>query len=155
MAIEIERKFLLCNDLWRQAVDSKELIMQGYLSLTPEHTVRVRQTGEQAWLTVKGKNCGATRSEYEYAIPILDAQQMLEQLCEQPIIEKWRHRVLHAGHLWEIDEFSGINSGLIIAEIELDHENEQFANPDWLVKEVTSDPRYFNSALVAHPYTLW
>ncbi len=155
MAIEIEHKFLLTSNLWRNEVATKTLIMQGYLSRIAERTVRVRIAGEQAWLTIKGKNSGATRLEYEYAISLSDAKQMLEQLCEQPIIEKWRHCLLHCGHLWEIDEFRGENSGLIVAEIELKNENEPFAHPDWLGREVTSDPRYFNSSLIAHPYTQW
>lgn len=155
MAIEIERKFLLANDKWRQYVLNRSQYIQGYLSTAAQRTVRVRIADNQAFLTIKGKNIGAVRSEFEYPIPLADAEQMLAQLCERPPLEKWRYQLMHQDHLWEIDEFCGINRGLIVAEIELKHEDEQFAHPDWLGQEVTDDPRYFNANLLSHPFSLW
>jgi|LGOV01.1.fsa_nt_gb adenylate cyclase len=155
MAVEIERKFLLADDQWREQVLSKSKFSQGYLSLTPERTVRVRVADGRGWLTVKGKSLGASRAEFEYEIPSTEAQQMLDQLCEQPIIEKWRYRVEFKGHLWEIDEFSGDNAGLIVAEVELTSEDEEFFRPHWLGHEVTNDHRYFNSNLIKHPFKEW
>ncbi|MDY0191199.1 MAG: CYTH domain-containing protein [Desulfuromonas sp.] len=152
MAIEIERKFLLANDNWRHHALNRSYYKQGYLSTVAQRTVRVRIADKSAWLTVKGKNSGAVRSEFEYTIPRTDAEQMLAQLCEQPLIEKWRHQIHHHGHLWEIDEFCGVNTGLIVAEIELKHQDEQFDRPDWLGAEVTDDPRYFNANLLALPF---
>jgi len=155
MAVEIERKFLLADDQWRQQARSKSKFCQGYLSCTPERTVRVRVADDCGWLTVKGKNYGASRAEYEYEIPVNDAQQMLAQLCEQPIIEKWRYRVEFKGHVWEIDEFLGDNNGLLVAEVELTREDEEFLRPTWLGNEVTDDQRYFNSNLIKHPFKEW
>ncbi len=155
MAIEIERKFLLANDHWRQQILNRSQYIQGYLSTVAERTVRVRIANKLGWLTIKGKNYGVVRSEFEYPIPLADAEQMLAQLCEQPPIEKWRHQLMHQDHLWEIDEFCGVNSGLIVAEIELKHQDEQFAHPDWLGCEVTDDPRYFNANLLTHPFSVW
>lgn len=155
MAIEIERKFLLADDRWRQQVLSKVKFCQGYLSRSPERTVRVRVADDRGWLTVKGKNCGASRAEFEYEIPVADAQQLLDQLCEQPIIEKWRYRVEFKGHLWEIDEFVGDNDGLVVAEVELTSEDEEFSRPQWLGVEVTDEHCYFNSNLIKHPYKEW
>lgn len=155
MAIEIERKFLLANNNWRAQITARTRMVQGYLSSVPERTVRVRVSDSDAWLTIKGKNCGSSRSEYEYPIPVDDATEMLEQLCEKPLIDKWRYRVTDGDHQWEIDEFSGVNNGLIVAEIELQQVDEQFARPDWLGQEVTDDPRYFNSNLQSHPFCDW
>lgn len=155
MAVEIERKFLLANQQWRAQVQLRSKYIQGYLSRCPERTVRVRVVDDCGWLTIKGKSIGAVRSEYEYSIPSADALEMLAQLCEQPVIEKWRHRVTVNGHLWEIDEFLGKNSGLIVAEIELKQEDETFVRPGWLGAEVTDDSRYFNACLVSHPYQEW
>lgn len=155
MAVEIERKFLLANEQWRELVQSRSKYIQGYLSRCPERTVRVRVVDDRAWLTIKGKNIRSVRSEYEYPIPLTDALEMLAQLCEHPVIEKWRHCINIDTHLWEIDEFLGENSGLIVAEIELKQENEVFARPDWLGTEVTDDNRYFNSCLISHPYQEW
>lgn len=155
MALEIERKFLLANSTWRQHILNRSRYLQGYLSTQPQRTVRVRIADHHAWLTIKGENSGALRSEFEYSIPLADARQMLDQLCEQPLIEKWRHQIMHQDHLWEIDEFCGVNSGLIVAEIELKHPDEDFARPDWLGQEVTDDPRYFNANLLAHPFSRW
>lgn len=153
MGREIERKFLVTGVAWRQ--DEGILYRQGYLSTAPERTVRVRLVGERAYLTIKGRSAGATRAEYEYEIPVADADEMLTQLCERPLIEKRRHTVEHDGHVWEVDEFAGENAGLVVAEIELEHEEQTFARPTWVGVEVTDDPRYFNANLIHHPYRVW
>ncbi|PKN69848.1 MAG: adenylate cyclase [Deltaproteobacteria bacterium HGW-Deltaproteobacteria-12] len=152
MRIEIERKFLVQGDAWR--TDQGVRIRQGYLNRDKERTVRVRIAGSKAFLTVKGVNTGASRTEFEYEIPVVDAEQLL-LICEGPLIEKIRHTVADAGMLWEIDEFSGANEGLIVAEIELERENQYWKRPAWLGEEVTDDPRYFNSNLCNHPYCTW
>ncbi|MES2760351.1 MAG: CYTH domain-containing protein [Pseudomonadota bacterium] len=153
MGVEIERKFVLSGDGWR-ALGEPLLLRQGYLSSDPARVVRVRVEGERAFMTVKGKSVGATRGEWEYPIPLADANELLA-LCEQPIVEKYRRRIDFAGHTWEVDEFLGANQGLVVAEIELDSEDQQFDKPDWIGAEVTDDPRYFNSALVRHPFSHW
>lgn len=153
MAKEIERKFLVDGDEWR-SLGRGEVFRQGYLSTVKERTVRIRAVGEQAWITVKGLTVGATRSEFEYAIPLADAEQMLE-LCERPIIEKTRHVVEAGGLRWEIDEFAGDNRGLVVAEVELDDPDQSIELPDWIGAEVTDDPRYYNANLIAHPYSVW
>jgi adenylate cyclase len=153
MSLEIERKFLLLNDSWRQA--SKALpYTQGYLSRGGARTVRIRTAGDKAFLTIKGPVVGISRAEFEYAIPPEDARQML-QLCEPPLIEKTRHTIFASGHLWEIDEFHGANEGLLVAEVELDQADEEISLPCWIGKEVTGDPRYYNSNLGTHPYSAW
>jgi len=152
MALEIERKFLVTGTAWRAA--PQRYFCQGYLNRDKQRTVRVRVAGDEAWLTVKGPSSGAVRSEFEYAIPLDDAKQMLS-LCEQPLIEKNRYVVEHAGHTWEVDEFLGDNAGLVVAEIELASADESFVKPDWIGEEVTQDARYFNSNLAAHPYQRW
>lgn len=154
MGTEIERKFLVVDDAWR-GQGTATMFRQGYLSTVKERTVRVRAAGEDGWLTIKGITVGATRTEFEYPIPVDDATAMLDELCEQPIIEKVRHVVEFDGTTWEIDEFSGVNKGLIIAEVELGSDDEEFTAPDWLGEEVTDDARYFNANLIAHPYTEW
>jgi adenylate cyclase len=154
MGKEIERKFLLENDSWR-GQDSGKRYRQGYLSTVKERTVRVRTTGDKAFLTVKGITVGASRSEYEYEIPVADANEMLDRLCERPLIEKTRHRISHAGLVWEIDEFEGENRGLITAEVELKDEHQSVTLPAWIGQEVTGDPRYFNANLVAKPFITW
>lgn len=154
MAQEIERKFLLKHDGWRNASHSKTVFKQAYLNSTPERTVRVRIAGDEAFLTIKGKNQGIVRSEFEYAVPLADAEQLLA-LCETAPLEKYRYTVEHAGHVWEIDEFSGVNAGLLVAEIELNSEQESFAIPDWLGEEVSGDKRYYNSYLSIHPFSSW
>ncbi|SFV69382.1 hypothetical protein MNB_SV-10-164 [hydrothermal vent metagenome] len=154
MAKEIERKFL---------VDPKKLpplhhplrIRQGYLPGCQTGTVRVRISNEEAFLTLKGRTTGITRSEFEYPVPLSDAEQMLTELCSSHFIEKERYLVPHEGHLWEIDIFSGKNSGLIVAEIEFSEENEAFAKPEWVTTEVSSDPKYRNVNLLAYPYCDW
>ena len=154
MSTEIERKFLITGDAWR-SIGSSTVFRQGYLSTVKERTVRVRAAGDQGLITVKGITIGATRTEFEYPIPLADADAMLDELCEQPIIEKTRHVVEVDGTTWEIDEFSGVNEGLIVAEVELDSEDQAFTMPEWIGEEVTKDPRYFNANLIAHPYTEW
>jgi adenylate cyclase len=153
MGIEIERKFLVINDQWRDAASATHFA-QGYITRGTGRTVRVRIAGAEAFLTIKGPVSGISRSEYEYPIPLEDAQGMLS-LCEGPIIEKIRFKFSHEGHLWEIDEFLGENAGLIVAEVELSHPEEEVLLPDWIGKEVTGDPRYYNSNLTIHPFRAW
>ncbi|HZW20462.1 CYTH domain-containing protein [Noviherbaspirillum sp.] len=154
MGVEIERKFLVRGDGWR-ALGEGVLLRQGYLSSAPERTVRVRVEGGAAMLTIKGRSTGATRSEWEYPIPIPDAQALLDALCERPLIEKKRYRIPFDGMVWEVDEFLGENAGLVVAEIELSAEDQAFSKPDWVGEEVTHDPRYFNSSLIRNPYSRW
>jgi adenylate cyclase len=155
MALEIERKFLLRNEDWRAGVRERTLLRQGYLANTERASVRVRLAGEQGWLSVKAMTPGIARAEYEVAIDGADAAAMLEQLCEGPLIEKWRHLLVYENHEWEIDEFLGENAGLIVAEIELDSEHDEFARPAWLGAEVTADVRYYNFRLATEPYRHW
>ncbi len=154
MAKEIERKFLITGNAWR-ALAEGTAYRQGYLSTVKERTVRVRTIDDKGFLTIKGITVGATRAEYEYEIPAADANEMLDDLCEQPIIEKNRYKVPLDGFVWEIDDFGGVNDGLLVAEIELESEDQAFTKPDWIGEEVTGDPRYFNSNLIANPYTTW
>lgn len=155
MAIEIERKFRVIDDAWRGAVGSSTLLRQGYLANTTRASIRVRVAGETAVLSVKAMTPGRSREEFEAEIAVEDAREMLAHLCEGPPIEKWRHIVVHAGDRWEIDEFLGDNAGLVIAELELDSEDQDFARPAWLGDEVTDDERYYNFRLSRHPYRLW
>lgn len=154
MAQEIERKFLVKNNSWRERA-SGTLYRQGYLSTVKERTVRVRTVNDKAYLTIKGQPTGISRAEYEYEIPLADAQAMLDTLCEQPLIEKTRYRLEHAGMIWEIDEFSGVNAGLVVAEVELEDEQQTVVLPDWVAGEVSDDPRYSNANLVKNPYSRW
>lgn len=155
MAREIERKFLTTGTTWKAGATGVR-IRQGYLSTTPERTVRVRTEGAHAVLTIKGLTVGVSRREYEYTIPRPDADEMLDELCERPLIDKTRYRVPGGdGHTWEVDEFHGDNAGLTLAEIELASPDTPFARPDWLGREVSDDPRYFNANLIAHPYRHW
>lgn len=154
MAKEIERKYLVIGDEWRH--DAVGIIYrQGYLSTSKEHIVRVRTVANKGLLTIKGANIGAVRTEFEYEIPFDDAITILETLCEKPLIEKMRHKIIHQGHIWEVDEFKGENIGLILAEIELLDENETFEKPEWIGEEVTDVPRFYNSNLVQNPFTKW
>jgi CYTH domain-containing protein len=153
MATEIERKFLLRDTGFLQSL-SGERICQGYLSDAVDATVRVRLVGNQGFLTIKGRNQGISRSEFEYPIPAADAEQLLA-MCVAGRIDKIRYRIPHGGHLWEVDVFSGANQGLAVAEIELASEEEQFSRPDWLGEEVSQDPRYFNSQLSRRPFSSW
>jgi adenylate cyclase len=154
MGEEIERKFLVVGDDWREGT-SKMRYRQGFLSTEPARTVRVRVAGPRGTITVKGKNVGARRAEFEYEIPVADAERMLDTLCKRPLIEKVRYTVTIGSHTWEIDVFEGDNAGLVVAEIELGSELETFERPEWLGDEVTDDPRYYNSNLVANPYRAW
>ena len=155
MAAEIERKFLVRDDTWRVSVATTEPMRQGYLASSPECNVRIRLAGDRAWLTIKGRTVGATRPEYEYAIPPAEAAELLERLCLRPQIEKTRHRVPYAGHCFEVDVFHGANEGLVLCEVELGSEGEVVELPPWLGREVTGDPRYFNARLALRPYTTW
>lgn len=155
MGKEIERKFLLANDSWRTCVQSSTFVRQGYLCSAKERTVRVRIADGKAYLTVKGPNRGLERAEFEYEIPEEDAMAILDSLAERPLIEKIRHIVFYAGMTWEIDEFAGENKGLVMAEVELEAVDQSLIIPDWVGKDVSSDPRYYNSYLVKNPYGLW
>jgi CYTH domain-containing protein len=154
VAKEIERKFLVAGEDWR-ALAPGTRYRQGYLSTVKERTVRVRTIDDKGFLTVKGISVGATRSEYEYEIPVADADEMLDDLCEQPIIEKNRYKIPLGDVTWEVDEFLGVNDGLIVAEVELQSEDQSFPKPDWIGEEVTDDPRYFNANLIARPFSTW
>jgi adenylate cyclase len=154
MGVEIERKFLVKGEGWR-AQGEPVLLRQGYLSSHAERTVRVRIEGERAVLTIKSKNVGAARGEWEYEIPVAEAAELLDRLCERPLIEKHRRRIPYAGFVWEVDEFLGENAGLVVAEIELPAEDAAFDKPDWAGEEVTHDLRYLNSNLVKQPYSTW
>lgn len=152
--MEIERKFLVTGPGYRHG-SGKKLIRQGFLSTDKEHVVRVRITGRKAFLTVKGMAAGASRPEFEYQIPVDEANYMLENLCVKPLIEKYRYKVGYKGFTWEVDEFRGNNRGLVVAEIELEYEGQAFSRPEWVGEEVTGDPRYYNSNLVKHPFCEW
>lgn len=154
MGVEIERKFLLSGDGWK-SLGEPVFFKQGYLSSNKERVVRVRIEGDRAVLTIKGANKGATRGEWEYEIPVADAIELLDGLCEQPLIEKFRRRIPFAGNVWEVDEFLGVNAGLVVAEIELQSEDQQFDQPDWIGAEVTDDLRYLNSNLIKQPFSTW
>lgn len=154
MGTEIERKFLLKGDAWR-ALGKGVAYRQGYLNSAKERTVRIRTIADQAFLTIKGVSVGATRAEYEYPIPLADCNAMLDTLAERPLIEKHRYKIPHGGLVWEVDEFSGDNRGLVVAEVELESEDQAFEKPAWVGAEVTGDPRYFNANLIKHPYTRW
>lgn len=154
MALEIEKKFLVKNDDYKAAA-RKVLFRQGYLSVDFERTVRVRCYDGVAFLTVKGKTRSCSREEYEYSIPYNDAERMLDKLCIRPIIEKVRHFLIYEDYKWVVDEFMGDNKGLVIAEIELENEQQSFKKPQWLGNEITNDIKYFNSNLIENPYKNW
>ncbi len=153
MSVEIERKFLV-RDRSVLVGSAGARYRQGYLSRDPDRTVRVRLAGDHAFLTVKGRSDGASRAEFEYEIPAADARSLLD-LCEPPLIDKTRHRIEHAGHTWEVDVFHGANDGLVVAEVELDAPDTPVQLPEWIGKEVTTDPRYYNANLVVRPYRSW
>jgi adenylate cyclase len=154
MGVEIERKFLVTGDAWRQ-LGEPALLRQGYLSTDPARTVRVRVENGQGVLTIKGKSSGATRGEWEYPIPLDDAAELLDTLCGKPLVEKFRTRVTVGNHVWEVDEFLGANKGLLVAEIELAAEDEMFLLPEWVGAEVTGEARYYNASLIKLPYLQW
>lgn len=159
MAREIERKFLLKNDNWRNSVKLKTRFMQGYLNQIEKNdsksSIRVRIEGEQANINIKSLEIGISRDEFEYPIKLTDAEYMLENLAVGPIVEKMRYLVDFAGLTWEIDEFFGDNAGLVVAEVELDDEQQTFSRPDWVGVEVTHDVKYYNISLSKHPYKEW
>ena len=154
MPLEIERKFLVRDESWR-VPGTGTLYRQGYLSTVPERSVRVRLIRDKGSLTVKGASSGAARAEYEYEIPGVEAREMLDNLCERPLIEKTRYCVEFQGLTWEIDEFEGSNAGLVIAEVELEEADQAVSLPGWVGKEVTGDRRYYNASLIAEPYSVW
>ena len=154
MAQEIERKFLVTGDGWRKG-GRRSRLRQGYLCASKARSVRVRLEDGVGTLTIKGPAKGAVRAEYEHRIPAREAAQLLERLCERPLIEKTRTRVKFGGLLWEVDEFAGDNQGLIVAEVELTRENQRVALPPWVGKEVTRDARYLNANLFKTPYRRW
>lgn len=154
MAVEIERKFLVVSDDWKRL--AKPVFMrQGYLSSQAGRVVRVRIEDQSAMLTIKGKTVGITRGEWEYPIPLKDAQDLLDGLCEQPLIEKNRYRIAIDDLIWEVDEFFGENAGLVVAEVELRDAEQTFAKPGWLGMEVSHDHRYANANLFKHPFSKW
>ncbi len=155
MAIEIERKFLVTNDSWRSLATGISY-KQGYI-LTQDKftTIRVRTIGNEAYLTIKSKSEGLSRNEFEYPIPLDDAEIMLTTLCNRPLIEKVRYKIPQEDLIWEIDEFQGENEGLIIAEIELNQEDQVIDFPNWIGQEVSHDSRYYNVNLAKHPYQVW
>ncbi|MEL6159271.1 MAG: CYTH domain-containing protein [Cyanobacteria bacterium J06623_5] len=159
MPQEIERKFLVASDSWQHPSDGSpmgQFYCQGYIATArPGQSVRLRIVGEQGYLTVKGPADGLSRAEFEYAIPVGDAREMLETLCDRPFIEKMRYRVPIGNLVWEIDEFQGENAGLVIAEVELTSEDQTVTLPEWVGEEVSGDAKYYNSSLVKHPYTQW
>lgn len=154
MGTEIERKFLVIDGSWRAAAIGTE-IRQGYVHAGADRSVRIRTAGKRAYLTLKQARSGFTREEYEYDIPFADAQEMLAGMCDGRLIEKTRYALTVAGREWVVDEFAGDNEGLVVAEIELDREDEQFEQPAWAGSEVTAEPRYFNVSLIARPFCRW
>jgi adenylate cyclase len=156
MGVEIERKFLVAD---RSVVASLAgtTMRQGYLSVDPERTIRVRVAGRRAFVTIKGapSDSGASRAEFEYEIPVPDAEELLDRLALKPLVEKTRYRVPVGRYVWEIDVFSGDNEGLVVAEVELPSEGAAVMLPHWVGEEVTGDPRYYNASLVSHPYRDW
>jgi len=153
VGVEIERKFLVSDRSVLQGVEGIPY-RQGYLSTDHERTVRIRRAGDHAFVTIKGLSRGASRAEFEYPIPLADAEAMLA-LCLPPIIAKVRHRVPHGGLVWEVDVFEGENEGLVVAEVEMPSEATDLLLPPWIGAEVTDDPRYFNANLVRHPFRDW
>ncbi len=155
MATEIERKFLVLNEDWQVHINAELQIVQGYLATNEFSSTRIRIQNDKANINIKSATLGITRSEFEYAIPVVDAQSMIDDLCIKPVIEKTRYIVKYMHHTWEIDVFSGDNEGLIVAEIELSSPDEAFEKPSWLGKEVSNDARYYNVCLVKNPYKTW
>ena len=153
MGIEIERKFLVKDGSWKEQSDEGLVCRQGYLASDRESTVRVRVIGDKGFLTIKGATYGLSRSEYEYEIPAIDAEGML-QFCRS-MVEKTRYLIEHGGMTWEVDVFGGYNGGLVLAEIELESEDQEFDLPDWAGEEVSGDVRYYNSHLAQHPFRSW
>ena len=155
MGVEVERKYLVAGDAWRESVTRSTRIVQAYLTDSGPAVVRVRVRGDSAYLTIKGTSNGISRSEFEYEIPVEDALDMLGELATGPVIDKVRHLVPVGDHMWEIDVFAGDNAPLVMAEIELDSPDETFERPDWLGIEVSDDQRYYNVNLARDPYSRW
>jgi len=155
MGTEIERKFLLQSDAWRDEVRDSVRLVQGYLARGDRSAIRIRIKGDEAELNIKKTLDGINRLEFEYQIPVGDAREILDQVALKPLIDKTRHHVVRGNHLWEIDEFYGDNAGLVVAEIELGNADEDFERPAWLGEEVSLDQRYYNSNLSELPYTKW
>jgi adenylate cyclase len=155
MAQEIEHKFLVRDTRWRKDVYRSVPMRQGYLVSDKSRSVRIRIAGDTAHLNIKSGTLGVSRSEFEYEIPLADAQELLDKLCRKPLLEKIRHFLHYGNHTWEIDEFQGDNAGLIVAEVELVSLGEAFERPPWLGEEVSHDLRYYNSQLAEHPYKDW
>jgi adenylate cyclase len=155
MPVEIERKFLVADEGWRDAVTRTELFRQGYLATTDTCSVRVRIGDRSAWLSVKGRVVGMSRPEYEYEIPLAEAIEILDCFCAEGRVEKYRHWVADGGREWEVDEFIGANAGLVVAELEIERESDQFARPAWIGREVTDDVRYYNASLAQRPWANW
>jgi adenylate cyclase len=154
VSLEIERKFLVADASVVQGHPGERLV-QAYIAATDRATVRVRIAGEQAWLTLKGATKGISRRELEYPVPVADAEICLAELCGDGVVSKTRYRIPYAGHVWEVDVFDGANVGLVLAEIELSAADEAFERPPWAGRDVSEDPRYFNSQLAEHPFSLW
>ncbi len=155
MATEIERKFLIKDMSWKEVAGEGTHYSQGYLVGSKHASVRVRIQGKRAFINIKSATIDIVRQEFEYEIPFAEAKEMLETLCEKPLIDKMRYHLKNEKHIWEIDVFSGDNEGLIVAEIELSDKDESFAKPDWLGDEVSDDERYYNVCLVKHPFKDW
>ena len=154
MGMEIERKFIVRNTSWKNGAKGIRY-RQGYLTMDPERTVRVRVAADKGYLTIKGRGSGIVRPEFEYEISHGDATTLLDFLCLRPLIEKDRYRIEHGGFIWEVDEFLGANRGLVLAEVELVHADQTFPIPHWAGEEVSGDPRYFNASLVKNPWIEW
>lgn len=155
MAVEIEHKYLINQELWKKVVPTKSSNMtQAYLSTDPLKTIRIRTTDEKGFITIKGKTNGASRLEFEYEIPRLEAIELIENFTEVRI-EKIRHYVIHENKTWEVDQFLGLNEGLWVAEIELTSEDEKYSIPNWIEKNVTTENKYSNSNLCRNPYKSW
>ena len=155
MGTEVEHKFLVVGEAWREGVTTSTRIVQGYLSRGPRATVRVRVRGAHAFVTIKGPTQGISRSEFEYGIPVVDAEAMLADLADGPVIDKVRHLVPVGHHTWEVDVFAGDNAPLVMAEVELAHADERFERPAWAGEDVSADPRYYNATLSVSPYSTW
>ncbi|MDO1445260.1 CYTH domain-containing protein [Rhodocytophaga aerolata] len=155
MGLEIEKKFLIKDDSWKNQLTTGVYYRQGYISSHPDRVVRIRTIENMAYLTIKGKTMGAVRSEYEYEIPYEEAIEMLTQLCEKPLIEKIRYKLMYNNLLWEIDEFEAENKGLVVAEVELEDEFQPIDLPPWIGEEVTMQPKYYNASLIKNPFSSW
>lgn len=155
MGMEIERKFLVASDAWRAGAERGRRMTQGYLSRGDRVSVRIRVAGEEAWFNIKQAVSLTVRREYEYAMPLADARELLEEACEGALVDKTRYHVHHEAHLWEVDVFHGDNEGLLVAEVELQAEDEHFARPAWLGEDVSEDPRYLNQCLARRPWREW